>query len=243
MNMSAIETKHNLKNRFVTQRIKCNRFSHYFSTYNSHYYSPELAKILEDPDHSIMSPYLKNDATTTLSLITLNEQTFVIKRYNIKGIWHGIKRAFQSTRAARCWRSAHYLLQQGIATPKPIAMIECRIGCFRREGYFIYEHIPGPQGFDVFRDEPADEVVTMERAENTVALIKKLQYAKICHGDMKASNFIYNNTKPYFIDLDSMRRYRFACTFKKKKQKEIVRFLRNWTDPVVRSVFEKLLVK
>lgn len=239
--MSQLRNKKKSLDRIVTHSAKRDRFSRYFSRCYRDYFTPEFKKLLEDPDASIKPPHLKTDATTTVTLVELNGKQFVIKRYNIKRFWHGLKRAIQPTRAARCWRSAHQLLRYGIATPKPIAMIERRVGPLRREGYYIYEYIPGQQGFDVFRDTPASETVTIARAQKTAEIIKKLLDSKISHGDMKASNFIYADTQPYLIDLDAMRHHRFNFIAKKRREREVERFLMNWADPKTKLLFETLL--
>ena len=71
--------------------------------------------------------------------------------------------------------------------------------------------------------------------------IKRLLANGFSHGDLKASNFIYDNNEPYFIDLDAMRKHRLAFTAKRRKVKEIKRFLRNWKDAKTYLLFANLL--
>lgn len=231
----------NRKDKIIKHTSKRVRRSRYVSRYREDYFSQEFKKLLEHPELYIKPPHLKTDATTTVTLTEINGNQFVIKCYHIKHLWHSVKRAVQPTRAARCWRNAFRLLKYGIPTPKPIAMIERRVGVFRREGYYIYEYIPGPQGFDAFRDSPATEAVTNMRAKKTAKIIKKMLDANISHGDLKASNFIYAECEPYFIDLDAMRYHRFTFFINGWQKREIDRFLKNWLDPKTLSLFSALL--
>ena len=210
---------------------------------NRQYLTEAFSKVLSNPDHYMLAHILKSDAsnTTTISLTNVDNRDIVIKRYNIKNSKHAVKRAVQPSRAFRCWVYAHQLLWFDIATPKPIAMIEKRFGPLRRQAYFIYEYIPGPQGFDVFRDNPANASITQIRAEKTVTLIKKLLDNNFSHGDLKASNIINDGKDPYFIDLDAMRKHRIKYIDKKRRIKEIKRFLENWSDAKTYLLFAGLL--
>lgn len=211
--------------------ILCNRL----------YLTEAISKLLDNPDVYMDAKVLKHDATTTVSLVNIDNKKIIIKRYNIKGFRHALKRAIQPSRAYHCWKSAHQLLWFNIATSQPIAIIENRFGPLRKQAYFIYEYIPGPEGFEVFCHKPATAAITQVRAENTAALIKKLFANAFSHGDLKASNFVYEDNTPYFIDLDAMQRHRFQFTMKRRKNKEIKRFLQNWSDANIYLLFSKLL--
>ena len=73
---------------------------------------------------------LKSGNTCTVFRCEVSGLDLVIKRYNIKGFWHGIKRLLQKSRAEKCWYNSHLLEVLDIATPQPIAMIEKRFGFF-----------------------------------------------------------------------------------------------------------------
>jgi hypothetical protein len=53
-------------------------------------------------------------------------RTLVIKRYNIKGFAHWLKRFWRPSRAWHSWREGNRLAFLGIATPKPLAVLEKR---------------------------------------------------------------------------------------------------------------------
>jgi len=205
-------------------------------------FTDDFKLILNNPDAFCKENVMKEDHTftTTVAKVRANDKLFVIKRYNIKGFNHGIKRSFQPTRAARCWHYAHILKKLNIKTPEPVAMIEKRFGPLRREAYFITEYIEGPDGHTAFIDEPADDITTEERANKTIALLMQLRANNIYHGDLKSTNFVYHNNVPYILDLDAMRQYPSHKKAIRKLTKDKNRFLLNWQELDAKKYFEKL---
>lgn len=199
----------------------------------------KMDELIATPDAFFSEHILKSDAsnTTTVVKITINDRAYVIKRYNIKGIWHGIKRAIQPSRAIHCLYSALKLRSLGIATVRPVGIIEKRFGCFRRRAYFIYEYLEGIDGFEAFDLTQLHSPLTVVRAKNTIALIKQLHQYHIVHRDLKASNFIFQKDKAYFIDLDAVTFYRSHQRAARRKNKDIQRFLLNWHTEQQRQLF------
>ncbi len=91
--------------------------------------------------------------TTTVAVMAFGDNKFVIKRYNPKGFWHGVKRMLRQSRALRSWQNSHYLEQRDICTPKPVAVLMERFGPIRQTTYFIMEYVDGLRGWDVFRED------------------------------------------------------------------------------------------
>ncbi len=209
---------------------------------NKNYFSPAFQQLLENPDEFMKAHILKEDKTftTTVALVKIDNKSLVIKRYNLKSFFHALKRAIQPSRAARCWYYSHLLQTYNINTPAPIAMIEKRFGFLRRQAYFISEYILGPDGFYVFRDHPTVAEDAKIYAKNTIELINSLHSLNISHGDFKASNFIYNNSVPYLIDLDAMRQHKSRNKGKIKLEKDRKRFLLNWQDLPATEYFNDL---
>ena len=215
-------------------------FSHFYIC-RKEFLSMQLLNVLENPDVYCKKFILKQDKTftTTVAKIIIDNNPLIIKRYNIKNVTHAIKRSVRPSRAIRCFQYAHLLKQLHINTPMPIAMIEKRLGPLRRQAYFISEYVSGPDGFSVFRDNPADEETTKERAEHTLFLLAQLKKQQIYHGDLKASNFIYHDNIPYLIDLDAMRYYHSFRKAKIQLAKDEKRFLQNWEGLEVMKFFKR----
>ena len=116
---------------------------------------------------------------------------------------------FVSSRAQTAWKNAHLLDASGIATAKPIALVERRFGPLRTTAYLVTEFVTGVSGKTVFQcqglsDGQAEDLAKGNRCgPQPVFTIKFLS-----HGDLKASNLLYPASEPVFIDIDAVRRHR-----------------------------------
>jgi tRNA A-37 threonylcarbamoyl transferase component Bud32 len=202
-----------------------------------------MAVFLNDPDETLdrlEGGLLKNGRGSTVGRVMVDGLGLVVKRYNIKGFWHGIRRCLRASRAARSWRNAHRLLLADIKTPVPVALVEKRFGPLRSTAYFINEFIDGPRAVDYF---PNPNVVEKREVALRIAdLLVKLKQAGISHGDMKATNIIISDQHPALVDLDAMRAHGNRWRFGWAHQKDVKRFFRNWQGlPEVDGLFREIL--
>ena len=204
---------------------------HIFLAISRPYFTYPLREAFKYPDVLLGKnemQRLKSGNTCTVSLAEVSGQKLVVKRYNIKNIWHGFGRAFRVTRAANSWANAHRLKLLGIATAAPVALLERRWGFIRKEAYFIAEFIEAPDALEFF----ADGKITFDQkklvARNIAILMFKLYLLKIEHGDFKATNIKIVNGAPWLIDLDSLRQHTCSRTFNKRHVRDLRRLLRNW---------------
>lgn len=175
---------------------------------------------------------LKDGNTCTVSLAEITHKKIVVKRYNIKNFWHGISRAFRSSRAAASWANAHRLNILGIATAKPMALLEQRslsylAGGLRGKAYYLAEYLDLPDVAEYFADTH-DKAQRAEAVKNLATLFYKLFLLQISHGDTKATNIKMQGTKPVLIDLDSMRQHRKVNVT--AHVRDLQRFMQNWQD-------------
>lgn len=208
----------------VTQNSK--RFVAVASGFNAKDFSEAfLDSQLEDKNTN-----LKNGNTCTISKTMIAGAMVVIKRYNIKNFWHGLNRAFRTSRAAKSWANAYRLMISGIATPKPVALIEERLGWFRRRAYFLSEYVDAPDALQYFAGEGDKE----HAAKNLAALFYKLYLLKLSHGDCKASNIKIVEGMPVLIDLDGMKAHSIHWMaerwFKRQHVKDLARLMENWAN-------------
>jgi tRNA A-37 threonylcarbamoyl transferase component Bud32 len=216
--------------------------------YDPAYNSPALKALLENPDQAIAAsqmPLLKNDATTTLGIVSIDGRLLAIKRYNIKGFWHAVKRSIRPSRAAICWEHGQTLLSAGISTPHPVAMIEKRFGFFRSTAYFINEYVQGAVNVGDYFGNPTEplDTVKIAVAERIAQIFKQFAEKGIAHGDLKTDNILIVNHQPILLDLDSMRLYpNRGWYFQREHKKDIQRFLKDWVRfPVLKRLFQQLL--
>ncbi|MDP2154046.1 MAG: lipopolysaccharide kinase InaA family protein [Methylotenera sp.] len=182
---------------------------------------------------------LKSGNTCTVALANIENVPLVIKRYNIKNIWHGIARALRKTRASASWANAYRLTLLGIATPKPIALIEQRYFGLRGKAYFVSEYLEAPDA-NLFFEQKPEQVARATAIHNIVILFYRLFLLKISHGDMKATNIKLLDASPWLIDLDSMRQHDWDGFALKAHVQDLKRFMKNWQDePSLYNAFIK----
>ncbi|MGD2138193.1 MAG: lipopolysaccharide kinase InaA family protein, partial [Gammaproteobacteria bacterium] len=214
--------------------------------------SPELIKVLIEPDVSLQYPgtrILQQGGDSTLWLSRIGERRIVIKRYNINGIWQGILRAVRESGAAVSWRNAHRLVQYGIATARPVAMVEERFGPLRGRAWYLSEYVAGETAAVLCEAEEAGEGGEAGESSGKAAfiravasLLQQLERCRICHGDMDASSFILAEHGPVVIDLDTMQEHSSRFVFRHRWRRELGRFMRNWDAcPDVAGMFRELL--
>jgi tRNA A-37 threonylcarbamoyl transferase component Bud32 len=181
-----------------------------------------LDQYLAEPQRNI-----KNGNTCTVAKAELAGRHVVIKRYNIKSLWHGLSRAFRPTRAAKSWANAFRLHILGVSTPKPIALIEKRWWGLRGKAYFLSEYLDAPDGYDYFT-KIKNKKLQAVAIKNIVYLFYRMHLLKLSHGDMKSSNIKVLDGNPYLIDLDSLRQHRWDYFALKAHVQDLRRFMQNW---------------
>ena len=186
---------------------------------------------------------LKSGNTCTVGSALIANQQLVIKRYNIKNFWHGVKLAVSQSRAAKSWANAHRLTILNISTAKPLALIEARFGWIKRRAYFLSANIDSPDIAEFFAAN--NDVETKQKvAFDTALLFYKLNLLQISHGDCKASNIKIVEGKPVMIDLDSMQSHTCAWWFEKKHIKDLKRLMQNWANnPETSAIFKQAFVQ
>ncbi|MEA3465316.1 MAG: lipopolysaccharide kinase InaA family protein, partial [Thermodesulfobacteriota bacterium] len=199
-----------------------------------------ISQLLANPDTLIThGEMLKDGNSATVVRILHPQGNWVIKRYNIKGIWHAMKRCLRPSRAWVSWGNTQRLNISNIATPQAIAMIEKRFGPLRLSSYYVCEHINAPGATEYFSTQPTGNI---ETAQQFVTLFSVLLQLGIYHGDCKGTNFLIRDGQPWVIDLDSMREFCWRRRFLHAYPIDQKRFLRNWaSQPQLQRWFEKHL--
>jgi len=213
-----------------------------FLVYDRAIHSAAVERFVRNPDEFIdEDSVIKPGNSSTVSRIELDETSYVLKRYNIKNKWHGIKRLFRPSRAHHSWRNAAVLEMLGISTSHPYLLMEERIlGVMRRRAFFLGEQIAGPTLAELIEADNGDEVMH--------ALAQLQQYLTtfatylISHGDMKASNFIFSDGCLYVLDLDSMKRHQQPATFARAYLKDLMRLQKNFLGTRYEDAVERMIV-
>ncbi|MDD0842927.1 lipopolysaccharide kinase InaA family protein [Pseudomonas sp. Gutcm_11s] len=188
----------------------------------------ELTPVLDAPDDAIASGHLlKDGGTATVALLQAEGQALVLKRYNIKGWLHWLTRFWRPSRAWHSWVEGNRLELLGIATPRPLAVLERRWCGLRGRAYLLTEHCAGESlsarfAAHVDGTPPEAELQGLDRL--FAALIRE----RISHGDFKGSNLFWVDGQWSLIDLDAMHQHGSQAAFARAFARDRARFLRNW---------------
>lgn len=187
-----------------------------------------LQAVLADPDAAMAAGrLLKDGGTCTVAAIEVAGRTLVVKRYNLKNWRHALSRAWRPSRAWHSWQAAHRLDFYGIATPRPLALIEERLGPLRGRAFLITEHCPGDNLLSCL--DPVDEPAPIQQRALS-RLFVTLHALRITHGDLKATNLLWHDGQVVLIDLDALLEHRGESGFHRAWQRDRARLLRNWPD-------------
>lgn len=203
-----------------------------------------LAPIVADPDRWLAAGTpLKLGRTSTLARVEHAGRMLVIKRYNIKGPGHALSRCWRPSRAWHSWVAGQRLRFLGIATPRPLALIERRLGPLRGKAWLITEYCPGENLADRLARHH-DDSDSAEELNAVIRLLKQLASARISHGDMKATNLLWAAGQVKIIDLDATRQHGNDTSFRKAWSRDRARFLRNWKEEcAVRKRLQAMLAE
>lgn len=198
-----------------------------------------LAPLLADPDAAIAAGQpLKLGGSSTVAQVEQAGRQMVIKRYNIKGFGHWLRRFWRPSRAWHSWCEGNRLDFLGIATPRPLAVLERRTLWLRRQAYLITEHTPGVDIITRFAPCQAGELPPEADLQALETLFAALLRERISHGDFKGTNILWQAGRPALIDLDAMQHHGSASSFTAAYARDRARFLRNW--PADSALYQEL---
>ncbi|UFQ00741.1 lipopolysaccharide kinase InaA family protein [Pseudomonas fitomaticsae] len=192
---------------------------------------PAMLPVLEQADALLDQGHLyKTGGAASVGKVEVAGRPLVIKRYNIKNFAHWLKRFWRPSRAWHSWREGNRLAFLGIATPKPLAVLETRFFWLRSKAYLITEHLAGPDIIERFApyvesgEAPEAELQALDQ------LFARLIAERISHGDFKGHNLFWQEDRWALIDLDSMCQHGSVGSFAPAYARDRARFMRNWPE-------------
>ncbi|WP_271409509.1 lipopolysaccharide kinase InaA family protein [Pseudomonas sp. Q1-7] len=208
---------------------------------------PGLDALLRAPDAALaQGRSLKAGATATVAEVRVEGRTLLVKRYNIKGLLHWLTRFWRPSRAWHSWREGNRLDFLGIATPRPLAVLERRFLWLRGRAYLITEYLSGQDIIARFRpylDDPDGAGAPPEAELHALdRLFAALIRERISHGDFKGYNLFWQDDRWTLIDLDAVCQHRSDRGFARAYARDRARFLRNWpAESALHQLLDKRL--
>ncbi|QVM91072.1 serine/threonine protein kinase [Pseudomonas entomophila] len=198
-----------------------------------------MLPVLEQADTLIDQGHLyKTGGAASVARIDVNDRTLVLKRYNIKNTAHWFKRFWRPSRAWHSWIEGHRLEFLGIATPRPLAVLEQRVMGLRSRAYLVTEYADGPDLSACFAPFVDSGEAPDEQVEALVRLMQQLIRERISHGDFKGHNLFWDNGHWSLIDLDAMCQHATQLSFAPAYARDRARLLRNW--PSGSALYQRL---
>jgi tRNA A-37 threonylcarbamoyl transferase component Bud32 len=187
-----------------------------------------LQQFFRDPEALFgTGTMVKDGNSATVVRLVMGGRSWIVKRYNVKNAWHGLRRALKpNARQRNAWRNGQRLHFLGIPTARPVALLERRVGPFSGTAYLVMEDLGARDLLGEGRAGRIDATL-LNRVVELFALLRALG---ITHGDTKATNFIVqapgsagkHERSVALIDLDSMHASARGCA------RDRARFLENW---------------
>ncbi len=185
----------------------------------------DQADVLLDQGH-----LYKTGGAASVGKVEVAGRTLVIKRYNIKGFAHWLKRFWRPSRAWHSWCEGNRLAFLGIATPKPLAVLEKRFLWLRSRAYLVTEFLPGLDIIERFAPYVESGAAPESELQALDQLFARLIAERISHGDFKGHNLFWQEGRWALIDLDSMCQHGSVGSFAAAYARDRARFMRNWPE-------------
>ena len=190
-----------------------------------------MLPVLDQADALLDQGHLyKTGGAASVGKVEVAGRTLVIKRYNIKGFAHWLKRFWRPSRAWHSWREGNRLAFLGIATPKPLAVLEKRFLWLRSRAYLVTEFLPGPDIIERFAPYVESGAAPESELQALDQLFARLIAERISHGDFKGHNLFWQEDRWALIDLDSMCQHSSVGSFAAAYVRDRARFMRNWPE-------------
>jgi hypothetical protein len=117
----------------------------------------------------------------------------------------------------------------GIATPRPVACVENRLACFRRDSLLMYLYVEGRTIRSHFaRRDPSDHITNECLWLQLDELWRRLRQLRASLADINLGNFIVApDGQLWVIDLDKARFHRLASTAGRQQERGWRQLLRS----------------
>ena len=191
------------------------------------FFNEGLSEVISNPDEFMSKgEEVKFEAGNHVVGLDLPNHSIFIKKFQIKGVFHYLRKFFSPTRAITAWKATHWLNAAGIKTINALAVIETYDSFTTRESYLITLKQSG---------ERLDQMKITESLEKLIpnkmgALIKRLSWIGFNHGDAKGSNFFFDKNSLIVSDLDACKRRYFQAILANKLAKDKKRILRSFEN-------------
>ncbi len=151
---------------------------------------------------------IKQSSKSTLTRHVLpSGEALCVKEYRYRGALYALASLLFRSRALKSWRAANGLAVRGLQTPRPLAMVEKRLGPLVLGSYYIcrWEGL-APELNTYIRKRGWTESEKKNFMRSLARTIAGLHAAGVYHGDLKSNNILVRENDHswdfLFVDLD-----------------------------------------
>jgi tRNA A-37 threonylcarbamoyl transferase component Bud32 len=155
-----------------------------------------VSQLLTEPDALFSTSgvkILKDSRSSTVAVVKMGEREVIFKRFRVKSNFVMLKNALRPTAALRSWRFGRNLIDRGLPTAKPLAMVERFAYGVPREGYIVFEKVP--DGIEL--PQALGQVCPAKLGK----LIRTMHDREVSHRDLKAPNILVSHGELVLLDL------------------------------------------
>ena len=160
-----------------------------------------LDVFLRDPDAVFESaPLLKNSRSSTVASTSIDVDgaslPVIVKRFRVTNQADPWTALVRPTSALRSWLLGHGLLERGIPTARPFAVLHRRQAGLVREGYLVTEKIEPVQELNGYADSlsslpgPEARRRLLRQIQRVAQAVRDLHRCRLSHRDLKAANLL-----------------------------------------------------
>lgn len=170
------------------------------------------------------SELLKDGNSATVGRVTIQGETLVIKRYNVKSAVKKIGRQFRS-RARNSWLNAAYLGLVRVATPEAVCYLSSRKGGLKDREYLVCRNVSGEILPEICEQGGDKRLSALRKMADFFVTMELMRFS---HGDSKYTNFIFQDGALQVLDLDGMERHPAGTRLKADLAGQRQRLFRSW---------------
>ena len=187
----------------------------------------DLLEILSSPDSSMSKgKEIKLEEGNHIVSLDLKNISIYIKKFQVKGALHYIRKFFSQSRAKTAWKATFWLNAVGIKTIQPIALIENHDAFTTKESYLITLKQQGQRLDAVDLTEDLENKIVNKMA----SFVKRLRWIGFSHGDAKSPNFFIESGSLIASDLDVCKRSYVPFFLERKLSKDKKRILKSFEN-------------
>ena len=168
--------------------------------------------VSSQPKHWQCARILKQDAGTTVTLMTDSTQSVIVKRHQLDRWRLRADVLIHSSPARRAWSGAQLLQTHGFPVPQPLAVIEKRRAGLVQESVYISQALPHPPLSDYWRESAPHWSVAQRRMflRELALFVRSFHTAGLYSGDLRDANLLVEEREEqpgprwrfFLVDLD-----------------------------------------